>query len=42
MSIGWEFIDGVWYYMYSSGAMATNTVIDGWKIDGSGVATKIR
>ena len=27
--------------MYSSGAMATNTTIDGWRIDGNGVATPI-
>ena len=40
MQTGWQLIGGAWYYFYSSGNMAVNTVIDGWSIDGSGVATK--
>ena len=41
MATGWEKVNGTWYYFYSSGVMATNTTIDGWKIDGNGVATPI-
>lgn len=41
MRTGWQQISGTWYYFYSSGAMAANTVIDGWKIDSNGVATKL-
>ena len=40
MQTGWQLIGGAWYYFYSGGNMAVNTVIDGWSIDGSGVATK--
>ncbi|MEG1312642.1 MAG: hypothetical protein RSD47_11665 [Romboutsia sp.] len=42
MQTGWKEIGGKWYYMYSTGKMATNTVIDGWRIDANGVATKIK
>lgn len=43
MKTGWQSIGGKWYYFYSpSGRMATNTVIDGWKIDSNGVATPLR
>ena len=42
MVTGWLNLNGTWYYMYSSGEMATNTTIDGWKIDSNGVATKIK
>lgn len=38
---GWSYENGIWYYFYESGSMATNTIIDGWKIDGNGVATPI-
>lgn len=38
MKTGWQQISGTWYYFYSSGAMATNVTIDGWWIDGNGVA----
>ncbi|CEH33374.1 hypothetical protein [Romboutsia lituseburensis] len=41
MQTGWQNIEGQWYYMYANGKMAANTVIDGWKINSSGVATKI-
>ena len=42
MMTGWQLINRTWYYMYSSGEMATNTVIDGWRIDGNGAATPIK
>lgn len=42
MATGWQMISGKWYYLYNSGAMAKNTVIGGWKINSSGVATKIK
>ena len=38
MVTGWAYVNNNWYYMYLSGVMATNTVINGWKIDSSGVA----
>ncbi len=41
MQKGWQKIDNEWYYLYGSGAMASNTIIDNWKIDSSGVATRI-
>ena len=28
--------NGTWYYLYSDGAMASNTVIDGYSLDASG------
>ena len=42
MKTGWLNLKGTWYYMYSSGKMATNTIIDGWKIGSNGVATPIK
>lgn len=43
METGWQFIDNQWYYLYpSSGIMAINTVVDGWQIDGNGVANPLR
>ncbi len=42
MQTGWQQIGGVWYYFYDSGVMATNTVISGWTISSSGVATKMQ
>ena len=41
MAKGWKLIDGKWYYLEQSGEMAVNTIIDGWKIDLNGVASKI-
>ncbi|WP_300379831.1 hypothetical protein [Clostridium sp.] len=38
MKTSWQQISGTWYYFYSSGEMATNVTIDGWWIDGNGVA----
>lgn len=42
MVTGWKSISGKWYYFYSNGNMAMNTVIDGWKISSTGVATKVK
>ncbi|WP_407638478.1 hypothetical protein [Bacillus alveayuensis] len=33
---GWQKIGYYWYYFYSSGKMATNTTIDGYKIGSDG------
>ena len=41
MKTGWLDYAGQKYYLQSSGAMATNTTVDGYKIDASGVATKV-
>lgn len=34
---GWKQIDGKWYYFYSDGKMASNTIVDGYKIGADGV-----
>lgn len=39
MSVGWKSINSKWYYFYESGRMATNTEIDGWKLDQNGVGS---
>lgn len=36
MATGWIKNNGEWYYLYSNGAMASNTVIDGCKLNSSG------
>ena len=36
MQTGWQTINGKKYYFYSSGLMATNTVINGYKIGADG------
>lgn len=36
MQTGWCKIDGLWYYFYQNGSMASNTVIDGYKLGASG------
>lgn len=37
MKTGWiQAGDGKWYYLYPSGAMAYNTVVDGYKLDKNG------
>ena len=41
MKTGWLDYAGQKYYLKATGAMATNTTVDGYKIDASGVATKI-
>lgn len=38
MAVGWtEENPGQWFYMYADGKMATNTEIDGYKIDANGI-----
>lgn len=36
MQIGWKRYGTSWYYLYKSGIMATNTIIDGYKIGTDG------
>lgn len=36
MLTGWQLIDNTWYYMYDSGAMAENTWIGNYYVNGSG------
>lgn len=36
MKTGWIYVDGNWYYLYSDGSMASNTAIDGYKLNVSG------
>jgi hypothetical protein len=36
---GWRNIDGSWYYFYSNGYMAHDTMIDGYYLNSSGVWT---
>jgi hypothetical protein len=41
MKTGWiQAGNGKWYYLYPSGAMAYNTIVDGCKLDGNGVWVK--
>ena len=36
MATGWKDVNGIWYYLYSDGSMAYNTIIDGYNLDVSG------
>ena len=36
MQTGWKQVNGEWYYLNSDGTMASNTVIDGYKLDENG------
>ncbi|EKQ56491.1 MULTISPECIES: glycosyl hydrolase [unclassified Clostridium] len=36
MQTGWQEVDGKWYYLYADGSMASDTVIDGYRVDSSG------
>ena len=36
MLTGWQKVGGTWYYMYDSGAMAANTWIGSYYVNGSG------
>ena len=37
MQTGWIYSSGKWYYCYPvSGNMATNTIINGYRVDSSG------
>ena len=40
MVTGWKQINGSWYYFYSSGAMAHDTTIDGYKLNSNGAWKK--
>jgi glucan-binding YG repeat protein len=33
---GWKQTNGVWYYLNSDGAMASNTTIEGYTVDSNG------
>ena len=36
MQTGWQKVDSKWYYLYSDGSMASDTIIDGYRVDASG------
>ena len=36
MQTGWKQVNGEWYYLNSDGTMASNAVIDGYKLDENG------
>lgn len=36
MLIGWQKVNGRWYYLYGDGHMASNTVIDGYRVNYDG------
>ncbi|WP_297419938.1 glycosyl hydrolase [Clostridium sp.] len=36
MQTGWQKVDGKWYYLYADGSMASDIVIDGYRVDASG------
>lgn len=36
LQTGWQYINNAWYYFGEFGAMASNTTIDGYKIDSNG------
>lgn len=36
LATGWKLINGNWYYFYSNGYMAHDTIIDGYYLDSSG------
>jgi len=40
MITGWQQVYGKWYYLYSNGSMASNTEIDGFRVDASGAWVK--
>lgn len=40
MATGWVKLNESWYYLYSDGSMAVNTTVDGWSINGEGVASQ--
>ncbi|MFW2489256.1 hypothetical protein D2A34_04585 [Clostridium chromiireducens] len=41
MKVGWlKNTDGKWYYLYTSGIMAKNTIINGYKLDSNGAWIK--
>ena len=36
MQTDWKFIDGKWYYAYSSGELAVSTTINGYNVNANG------
>ncbi|RII36464.1 mannanase [Clostridium chromiireducens] len=40
MQTGWQKVDDKWYYLYSDGSMASDTFIDGYRVDTSGAWVK--
>ena len=42
MQTGWQKVGGTWYYMDASGAMAENTWVGNYYVDGSGAWVKTR
>ena len=36
MKIGWQLINGKWYYLDLQGVMANNTKVDGYKLGTDG------
>ena len=40
MATGWVNDNGTWYYLNGSGAMLSNTVVDGYKLGASGAWVK--
>ena len=42
MQTGWVYTGGNYYYLYDNGAMAANTWIGKYYVNGSGVWTKTR
>ena len=42
MLTGWQKVGGTWYYMDASGAMAENTWVGNYYVDGSGAWVKTR
>ncbi|SHF13550.1 endonuclease/exonuclease/phosphatase family protein [Clostridium fallax] len=39
MATGWNFVSGSWYYLSRNGDMLINGIIDGWTIQGNGIAS---
>ncbi len=36
MKTGWYQVSGKWYYSYSSGELAVNTIVDGYTVNHNG------
>ena len=36
MATGWYQVGGNWYYSYASGALAVNTTVGGYTVNGNG------
>ena len=40
MKTGWNLVNKKWYYLKTNGDMASNTIINGYKVDLSGAWVK--